>query len=313
MLLLTGATGAAGSFIANEFLRHGVPVRLLVRDRAKAREFERIPTIEMVEGDMAQASTLRAALKGVERVLMISGPAPDMVETQRAFIDACKATGVRHVIKFSGLDARPDTTFAFGRMHQAIEAHLEASGLAWTHLRPTGFMQVYLREAPSIIHQGALFLPLGDTKLNPVDLADVGKIGFALLRDGGHEGKVLPVTGPEALTTGQIAAHISRAINKPVRYVSVSRTERRDALIAHGVPAAFADALDNQVAERLKGGLESEVNLTAHRLFNVTPSTFAEFAKRHAGDFGAAPAASTVNHRAAASEPEATSSGSFAS
>jgi uncharacterized protein YbjT (DUF2867 family) len=68
----------------------------------------------------------------------------DMVETQNTFIDAAKAAGVRHVIKFSGLDARQDTTFPFGLMHKDIEEHLEKSGLAWTHLRPTGFMQEYL-------------------------------------------------------------------------------------------------------------------------------------------------------------------------
>jgi uncharacterized protein YbjT (DUF2867 family) len=95
-------------------------------------------------------------------------------------------------------------------MHKAIEEYLEQSGLVWTHLRPTGFMQEYLREAPSIIHESALYLALGDVRLNPVDLADVGKVGFLLLRDGGHEGERLAMTGPEALTMleiSQIAFH----------------------------------------------------------------------------------------------------------
>jgi uncharacterized protein YbjT (DUF2867 family) len=61
---------------------------------------------------------------------MISAPVMDMVEAQAAFIDASKAAGVRHVIKFSGLDARPDTTFPFGLMHKEIEEYLERSGLA---------------------------------------------------------------------------------------------------------------------------------------------------------------------------------------
>ena len=128
---------------------------------------------------------------------MISAPPMDMIETQNTFIDAAKAAGARHLIKFSGLDARPDTTFPFGIMHLAIEKHLEKSGLAWTHLRPTGFMQEYLREAPSIINDGAFYLALADVRLNPVDLADVGKVGFLLLRDGGHEGERIPITGPE--------------------------------------------------------------------------------------------------------------------
>ena len=212
----------------------------------------------------------------------------DMVETQTAFIDAAKAAGVRHVIKFSGLDARPDTTFPFGLMHKEIEEYLERSGLAWTHLRPTGFMQEYLREAPSIINDGAFYLALGDVRLNPIDLVDVAKVAFLLLRDGGHRGARIAITGPEALTMAEIADCISRAIGKTVRYVAVSPVARRQALIAHGIPAAFADALDKQVKERLKGGIESQVDLSTHQLFNVKPTTFLEFAQRNAKAFGAA-------------------------
>jgi uncharacterized protein YbjT (DUF2867 family) len=291
MILLTGATGSAGSFIANEFVREREPVRILVRDRAKAAGLEKIPTVEIVEGDMSRRSSLGPALEGVDRVLVISAPRMDMVETQSAFIDACKAAGVRHVIKFSGLDARRDTAFPFGLMHKDIEEYLENCGLAWTHLRPTGFMQEYLRDAPSIINEGAFYLALGDVRLNPIDLVDVGKIGFLLLREGGHEGARLAMTGPEALSMAEVADRISRAAKRTVRYVAVSPIERRQALIAHGIPPEFADALDEQVKERLKGGLESQVDLSTHQLFNVQPTTFLEFARRNAEAFGGVAAA----------------------
>jgi uncharacterized protein YbjT (DUF2867 family) len=290
MKLLTGATGVAGSFIANEFVKEREPVRILVRSRAKAKWLEEIPTVEIVEGDMSSQDSLSAALDGVDRALMLSGPVMNMVETQRSFIDACKVAGVRHVIKFSGLDARLETRFLFGRMHKDIEEYLEGSGLAWTHLRPTGFMQEYLREAPSIIHQDALFLALGDARLNPVDLTDVGRVGFLLLRDGGHEGARLSLTGPEALTMAEVADRISSAIGRTVRYTPVSPERRRQALIGHGIPAQIADALDEQVKERLKGGLESQVDLSTHRLFNVKPTTFLEFAQRNAEAFRGASA-----------------------
>ena len=188
MILLTGATGLAGSFVADEFVRQREPVRILVRNRAKATGLEKAPTVEIVEGDMSRRSSLGSALDGVDRALMISAPSMDMVETQCTFIDACKAAGVRHVIKFSGLDARRDTAFSFGLMHKEIEEYLEKSGLAWTHLRPSGFMQEYLREAPSIIKEGAFYLALGDVRLNPIDLVDVAKVGFLLLRNGGARG-----------------------------------------------------------------------------------------------------------------------------
>jgi uncharacterized protein YbjT (DUF2867 family) len=288
MILLTGATGTAGSSIAKEFVEQRVPVRILVRDKTKARQFENIPTVEIVEGDMSAPNSLARALDGVDRALMISAPVMDMVDTQRRFIDASKAAGVRHVIKFSGLDARPDTTFPFGLMHLEIEKYLEASGLAWTQLRPTGFMQEYLREAPSIVKDGALYLALGDTRLNPIDVRDVAKVGFLLLRDGGHEGERIPMTGPEAVTMADITERISRATGRTVRYVPISAEQRRQALIAHGIPAVIADALDRQVEERLKGGIESHVDLSTHRLFNVKPTTFLEFARANAAAFGKA-------------------------
>lgn len=286
MILLTGATGLAGSFIANEFVRQREPVRILVRNRAKVAAFEGVPIIEIVEGDMSRPSTLGSALDGIDRALMISAPVMDMVETQNTFIDAAKAAGIRHVIKFSGLDARADTTFPFGLMHKEIEQHLEKSGLVWTHLRPTGFMQEYLREAPSIINDGAFYFALGDVRLNPIDLVDAAKVGFLLLRDGGHESERIAMTGPEALTMAEIADRISRATGRTVRYVPISLDARRQAWIAHGIPAEFADALDKQVEERLKGGIESQVDLSTHQLFNVKPTTFLEFARRNAEAFG---------------------------
>jgi uncharacterized protein YbjT (DUF2867 family) len=152
-------------------------------------------------------------------------------------------------------------------------------------------MQEYLRETPSIIQDGAFYLALGDTKLNPIDLVDVAKVGLLLLRDGGHQGVRLHMTGPEALTMTEMADRISSAVGKTVRYVAVSPIQRRRALMANGVAPQIADALDRQVEERLKGGIESQVDLSTHQLFNVKPTTFLAFAQRNAEAFGAAAAA----------------------
>lgn len=286
VLLLTGATGQAGSHIVHEFIEQGVQVRLLVRNRTLSKQLEGIAGIEIVEGDMTDSRGLVHSLRGVERVLMISSSSLDMVVTQCAFIDACKAAGVQHVIKFSGLDARPETTFPFGQMHKQVETYLEKSGLAWTHLRPTGFMQEYLREVPSILSNSAIYLAIGETRLNPVDLLDVGKVGFRLLRDGGFEGARLAMTGPELLSMADIAGEISRATGKEVRYVPIPPEARRQALIAHGIPEVIADALDKQVSERIKGGLESQIDLSTHEIFDVEPTKFSQFAQRYAGSFG---------------------------
>jgi len=210
-----------------------------------------------------------------------------MVETQCRFVDACKAAGVAHVVKFSGkesgigFDAK---NFRFTRMHEDIERYLEICGLAWTHLRPSQFMQVYLREAPSIAGKGLLLLPLEDVKLSPVDVEDIAKIAFALLTQGDHQGRAFDITGPQALSMADIAASISAAMGQTVRYQSVNPEERRRAMLAAGVPPFTVDALDEQAAERRRHP-ESRVDVGTHKLFGVEPTTFAEFARRHVGAF----------------------------
>lgn len=287
MLLVTGAGGLNGLAVVREFARHKEPVRALVRDRAKATVFDAYPDVDLVEGDMLRPQTLGPALEGVDRVLMISSASPQMAETQCAFIDACREAGVAHVIKFSGAESGigfDPAKFRFTRMHEEVEHYLERSGLAWTHLRPSQFMQVYLREVPTMVAQSAMFLPAADITLSPVDVDDIAKIAFALLRGGGHEGKRYDITGPEALTMTEIADRISRAIGRTIRYVAVSPRDRSRALAGAGLPPALVDALDEQTVERLKCP-QSKVDLSAHQAFGVRPTTFAEFASRHSAVF----------------------------
>lgn len=284
MILVTGAAGLSGSVVIREFARRKTPVRALVRSRARARALEMLPTVEFVEADMLRPETLGAALDGVDRVLLISSPDPRMVETQCTFVDASKKAGVRHIVKFSGAESGigfNPKAFRFTRMHEQIERYLEASGLAWTHLRPSQFMQVYLREVPTIVAENALFLPMGNAKLAPVDIEDIAKVAFAVLLDRGHEAKSYDMTGPEALTMTEVAERISRAIGKNVRYVNVAAEDKRQSLLAAGTPPELADAIDELFAERRKR-LESRVYLGTHDLFGIQPTTFAEFARRNA-------------------------------
>jgi uncharacterized protein YbjT (DUF2867 family) len=284
-ILVTGASGLAGSAVIREFVRSGTRVRALVRNRANARTWEAFPTVEVVEGDMLRPETLTEKFSGVDRVLLISSSNPQMVETQCRFIDAAKNSSVRHIVKFSGLSvADVDSPFIFARMHAEIESYLQGSTLSWTHFRPGQFMTEYLREVPTIVAQGALFLPLKDAKLAPVDVADIAKAAFLLLTTPGHEGKTYAMSGPESLNMGEIAEQISLAVGSTVRYVSVSREERKRMLLAAEVPPFFVDALDVQAGERLNW-TEATVHLETHTALGIAPTAFAHFARRNAGAF----------------------------
>ncbi|MDT5028345.1 MAG: hypothetical protein QOE61_4771 [Micromonosporaceae bacterium] len=294
MILVTGATGLSGSAVIREFVRQKVPVRALIRDPAKARMFDGMPTVDLVEGNMLRPKTLGAAFQDVNRILMISSPRERMVDTQCTFIDGAKAAGIRHIVKFSGKESGvgfDPNSFRGTRWHEEIERYLESSGLAWTHLRPSQFMQFYLPQTLTGVDpaERALVMPIGDSQLSPVDIEDIAKVAVALLRTEGHEGRSYDMTGPEALTTTEVVEQISGATGQTFRYVKVSLEEKRHGLAAAGIPPEVVDLLDELFTERRRC-TRSGVDLSAHETFDVEPTTFAQFARRNASAFLAKPA-----------------------
>ena len=156
--------------------------------------------------------------------------------------------------------------------------------MRWLHLRPSQFMQVYLREARSIARDGVLALPTGDIALSPVDLEDVAEIAVSALTADAIDGEAIVFTGPQALSMETIAATISQVIGRPVVYEPISLAERSRRLFAAGASEYFVAALEEQAVERLKHP-QSHVNLAAHQRFGIRPTPFAEFVRRHRGLF----------------------------
>jgi uncharacterized protein YbjT (DUF2867 family) len=145
MILVTGATGLNGGELVRLLSARGVTVRAMVRNTKKAEALAALPNVEIVEGDMARPETLPAALRGVDRAMLISSSDATMQEVQSNFIDAAKASGVKHVVKLSGIMPEVDSPFRFARMHGEVEKKLERSGIAYTHLRAGEFMHSYFR------------------------------------------------------------------------------------------------------------------------------------------------------------------------
>jgi uncharacterized protein YbjT (DUF2867 family) len=261
-----------------------IPARALVRSRARAEAIAALPGIEIVEGDMARPETLGAALRDVDRAMLISSSDPVMLEVQSGFIDAARAAGVKHVVKLSGIMPDLASPFRFARMHGEIERRLEASGMAFTHLRAGEFMPAYFRQVPSIVAKGAMFLPMEDARIASIDVGDIAEIAALALTGSGHDGKTYPLTGPEALTMAEVAEKLSAATGKPVRYVNVAPEDARKAQLAAGMPPYLADALAELFAERRKGK-EAKVSPMAQTLLGRPPTSFDEFALRHAAIF----------------------------
>lgn len=288
LILVTGASGLTGMEVVRRLSARGVRVRALVRNprtskAAKAAELSKLG-VEIAEGDMARPETLASALHDVDRAMLISSSDAAMRDVQCSFIDAAASAEVPHVVKLSGIMPELDSPFRFARMHGEIEQHLEQSGLAFTHLRAGEFMHSYFRQVPSILKSGTMLLPMADARIASTDIGDIAEVAADVLTGSGHEGRIYPITGPEALTMTEVAARLSAATGMAVRYVSVSPEDFRSARLAAGAPAYLADGLVELFAERRKGK-EATVYPVIETVFGRRPTSFDEFARRHAAIF----------------------------
>ena len=284
MILVTGATGLTGGELVRRLSAQGIPVRALVRNAITAEALARLPGVEIAEGDMARPATLTAALRGIERAMLISSSDPGMLEVQSNFIAAAGKAGVRHVVKLSGIIPGLHSPFRFARMHAEIEQRLETSGMAFTHLRAGEFMHAYFRQVPSIVAEGTLLLPMDNAKIASVDIGDIARVAAAVLTGAGHDGKTYPLTGPEALTMAEVAAKLSAATGRMIRYVNVAPEDAKRAQRAAGLPPYTVDALAELFAERRKGK-EAQVWPTINMVFGQRATPFEEFAARNAAIF----------------------------
>lgn len=284
MILITGAAGKNGTELIKRLSRKGIPVRGLVHNISKADALSTLPNVEIVEGDMLNPGTLTAAFEGVDRAMLISSTGPEMLDVQVSFIDTAKQAGVRHIVKLSGIMPELDSPFRFARMHGEIEKHLESSGLEFTHLRAGEFFPSYFRQVRSILAKGVLTLPMEDARIASIDIGDIAEVASSVLTSPGHEGKIYPLTGPEALSMADVAEKLSVATGKTIKYVNISPEEAKKNNLAAGMPPYLVDALFELFAERRKGK-EAHVSPVIPSVFGWEPTSFDVFASRNAAIF----------------------------
>src|SRR5919202_2211235 len=252
MLLVTGATGTTGSEVLRALKDRQVPARALVRDETKAHHLRDLG-VEPVTGDLGDPRTLRPALEGVERAYLVSPAGPMQSELEQTFIETAKDAGVRHVVKLSLIGASPEAPLRFARSHAKVEHALKESGMAWTLLRPTPFMQNTLAWGPRVL-DGTFYSPVPDAAVSVVDARDVAEVAAAALTDDGHEGKAYGLSGPEAVTFRDQAKRVFAAAGREVDVEEVPVEDLKRELVRAGVPPWNAEGLAELFALYADGG-----------------------------------------------------------
>jgi uncharacterized protein YbjT (DUF2867 family) len=220
VILVAGGTGRLGSLVVRRLGERGLAVRVLTRDRAKARHLTD-EQVEIVVGDVRDEAAVSAATAGATVVVSAihgfigpRGVSPATVDRDGNInlIEAARATGA-DVVLMSVLGAASDSPMELFRMKDAAERHLHASGVAATIVRAAAFLETWtelLRQTAGRSGRPLVF-GRGENPINFVSVIDVAAVVERAVVDPSTRGSTLAIAGPQNLTFNQLARAVQTA------------------------------------------------------------------------------------------------------
>lgn len=283
-ILVTGATGTVGGSLVRQLVEDGHEVRALTRDPGSAAATRLPAGVEVVRGDFGRPQTLEPALRGVERMHLVSMDGHGTLTTTAEVLDLAWRAGVRRLTHLGHDDPSRDDDDPLEFEHRRVRRAIEASPLEWTHLWPGEFMANTLEWAPSIRDEGVVRAPCGDWNSSMVHEDDIAAVAMAALLDDGHEGhagQAYVPTGPEPVRRRDAVRLIGEAVGREVRFVELTPDEAR----RHWSGVYPIEIIEwfLEMGEHPDGN--SWVSPDVERVTGRPGRTFAQWARDHAADF----------------------------
>src|ERR1700693_660665 len=142
-ILVTGATGTVGSEVVKQLSDKGNIIRAATRS-ASDNTFRNLNSVRVVQLDYNNPGTLATALKGVEKLFLLTPPQSTTVDFTSDLVREAKKAGVKYIVNLSVLGALWEPGITPGRLHRQAEKIIEESGIPFSFLRPNVFMQNFV-------------------------------------------------------------------------------------------------------------------------------------------------------------------------
>jgi len=255
-LLVTGANGKLGRHVVSLLLESGQDhIIAASRDTAKLADLA-AKGAELRTVDFDDAGSFTAAFKGVDRVLIISTDAlgaGQRLKQHQAAVKAAAAAGAE--IIYTSMPKPEGSAVIFAGDHLGTEQAVIASGRPYTILRDAWYQENLLMSLPGAFASGTLYTSAGEGRLSHVSHADVARSAAAALSKPSTN-EILTLTGPELLTTKQIAALASEVTGKPLAVVDLSDEQLAGGMKAAGVPEVMIPMLVSFDTTTREGGFD---------------------------------------------------------
>jgi uncharacterized protein YbjT (DUF2867 family) len=274
MIAVVGATGNVGGPLVRMLAGRGADVTAVSRGEPAGAE-------RHVRADLAAPETLRPAFAGADAVFLIVPGAGGGIDPH-AVVDRARASGVRRMVLLSSQAVATRAGSAAYAPMRALEAAVEASGLAWTHLRAGGFASNAYAWAPAVREFRTVAAPFGDVGLPIVDPLDIAATAAAVLLGDGHDGRAYELTGPSLSTPRSRAADLASALGSPIRFAEQTRAEAREQMLRF-MPAPVADGTLEILGAPTAD--EQRVSPDIEKILGRAPGPFAAWAARHVAAF----------------------------
>lgn len=219
-IIISGASGQLGDAAVQDLLARGVAAENLILCSRTPESLARYAKLGAVTrfGDFAKPESLAAAFAGGTRMLLISiggGSTPRPVAHGHA-IDAAKAAGVRQIAYTSWLGISKGDSQGIALDHLATEQLLRSSGVAYTFLRNSLYMEIVLPQAARMVADGKAVVPATEVRVGYVSRGDCAAAAAAAVSTPGHDNTSYDITGPALIGVADIAAAASAATGKAI-------------------------------------------------------------------------------------------------
>lgn len=238
-VLVTGITGNVGSIVAKHLKAAKVPVRAGVRNLQKTQSTYG-NEYQYAEFDFEKPQTYPQAFQNVNKVFLVRPPAIADPKKITPLVDFARAAGIKQItfLSLMGIERNPLPP------HYKIEKYIKASGVPYTFLRPSFFMQnLDTTHLYDIRENNQIFIPAGKAKVSFIDTRDIGEAAAISLSQAGHINKAYTLTGGELLDYYQVAEIFSRVLGRSIEYTSPSPLKFRRVMLERGLEPQFVNVM----------------------------------------------------------------------